>query len=58
VHLRQEVRQDLLVEAKKSKPWKLLRVIPGIGPIRAGLVMALEEKEVRFDTHYLKPQAA
>jgi len=38
--LRQEVRRDLLAEAKKHKPWKLLRLIPGIGPIRAALVMA------------------
>src|SRR5215813_14336162 len=30
--LRQEVRRDLLVEAKKHKAWKLLRQIPGIGP--------------------------
>src|SRR6266566_368358 len=30
--LRQEVRRDLLLEAKKHKAWKLLRQIPGIGP--------------------------
>jgi N-terminal domain of reverse transcriptase len=29
--LRQEVRRDLLQEAKKHKAWKLLRQIPGIG---------------------------
>jgi transposase len=39
--LRQEVRRDLLLEAKKHKTWKLLRQIPGIGPIRAALLMAL-----------------
>src|SRR5271157_5827917 len=39
--LRQEVRQDLLVESKKHKAWKLLRQIPGIRPIRAALLMAL-----------------
>ena len=27
--LRQEVRRDLLLEAKKQKAWKLLRYIPG-----------------------------
>jgi len=32
--LHQEARRDLLLEAKKHKPWKLLRLIPGIGPIR------------------------
>src|SRR6516164_8696448 len=32
--LRQEVRRDLLLEVKKHKAWKLLRQIPGIGPIR------------------------
>ena len=35
--LRQEVRRDLLLEAKKHKAWKLLRQIPGIGPIRAAI---------------------
>jgi transposase len=39
--LRQEVRRDLLVESKKHKAWKLLRLIPGIGPIRAALLIAL-----------------
>jgi transposase len=36
--LRQEVRKDLLVESKKHKAWKLLRQIPGIGPIPSGPV--------------------
>src|SRR5499425_591576 len=48
--LRQEVRRDLLAEAKKHKPWKLLRLIPGIGPIRAALVMALMQTPHRFRT--------
>ena len=39
--LRQEVRRDLLLESKKHKAWKLLRLIPGIGPIRAALLIAL-----------------
>ena len=36
--LHQEARRDLLLEAKKHKPGKLLRLIPGIGPIRAAIV--------------------
>jgi transposase len=48
--VRQEVRPDLLVEAKKHKAWKLLRQIPGIGPIRAALLMALIQTPHRFRT--------
>lgn len=48
--LRQEVRRDLLVEAKKHKAWKLLRQIPGIGPIRAALLMAVMQTPHRFRT--------
>src|SRR6516225_7442192 len=48
--LRQEVRRDLLAEAKKHKPWKLLRQIPGIGPIRAALLVALMQTPHRFRT--------
>jgi transposase len=48
--LRQEVRRDLLVESKKHKAWKLLRLIPGIGPIRAALLIALIQTPYRFRT--------
>jgi transposase len=48
--LRQEALRDSLLEAKKHKPWKLLRLIPGIGPIRAALVMALIQTPHRFRT--------
>ena len=48
--LRPEVRRDLLVEAKKHKAWKLLRHIPGIGPIRAALLMAVMQTPHRFRT--------
>jgi transposase len=48
--LRQEVRRDLLVEAKKHKPWKLLRQIPGIGPIRAAVLIAVMQTPHRFRT--------
>ena len=48
--LRQEVRRDLLVESKKHKPWKLLRQIPGIGPIWGALLIALMQTPHRFRT--------
>src|SRR6266704_5566115 len=48
--LRQEVRRDLLIEAKKHKAWKLLRQIPGIGPIRAAVLIALIQTPHRFRT--------
>jgi transposase len=48
--LRQEVRRDLLLESKKHKAWKLLRQIPGIGPIRAALIMAILQTPHRFRT--------
>ena len=48
--LRQEVRRDLLAERKKHKAWKLLRKIPGIGPIRVALLIALMQTPHRFRT--------
>ncbi len=48
--LRQEVRRDLLLESKKHKAWKLLRQIPGIGPIRAAVLMAILQTPHRFRT--------
>ena len=48
--LRQQVRRDLLVESKKHQAWKLLRQIPGIGPIRAALLIALMQTPNRFRT--------
>jgi transposase len=48
--LRQEVRRDLLAESKKHKAWKLLRQIPGIGPIRAALLIAIMQTPHRFRT--------
>ena len=48
--LRQLVRRDLLAESKKHKAWKLLRQIPGIGPIRAALLIALMQTPHRFRT--------
>ena len=48
--LRQQVRQELLAEAKKHGAWKLLRGIPFIGPIRAALLIALIQTPHRFRT--------
>jgi len=48
--LRQEVRRDLLLEGKRHKAWRLLRLIPGIGPIRAALLLALIQTPHRFRT--------
>ena len=46
--LRQDVRQELLTEAKKHEAWKLLRQIPFIGPIRAALIIAMLQAPHRF----------
>src|SRR5215468_2652037 len=48
--LRQEARRDLLIESRKHKIWKLLRLIPAIGPIRAALLIALMQTPHRFRT--------
>src|SRR6516164_4521421 len=48
--LRQEVRKDLLAEIRKHKAWKLLRQIPGIGPIRAAVLIAVMQTPHRFRT--------
>jgi transposase len=48
--LRQEVRRELLAEARKHDAWKLLRGIPFIGPIRAAVLIALMQTPHRFRT--------
>jgi transposase len=48
--LRQEVRRELLTEARKHDARKLLREIPFIGPIRAALLIALIQTPHRFRT--------
>jgi transposase len=48
--LRQGVRRDLLAESRKQAATKLLRQIPGIGPIRAALLVALLQTPDRFRT--------
>jgi transposase len=47
---RQEIRRDLLLEARKHQAWRLLRLIPGIGTIRAALLLALIQTPHRFRT--------
>jgi transposase len=46
--LRREVRREFLEESRKQKAAKLLRQIPCIGPIRAGLLIALMQTPHRF----------
>jgi transposase len=48
--LRQQVRQELLAEARKHGAWKLLRGIPSIGPIRAAVLIAILQTPYRFRT--------
>jgi len=48
--LRQEVRCELLAEAKRHEAWKLLRQIPFIGPIQAALLIAMLQTPHRFRT--------
>src|ERR1700684_4402044 len=46
--LRQQVRRELLAEAKKHKAWKLLCQIPSIGPIRAAVLLGILQTPHRF----------
>ena len=48
--LRQAVRRHLLAASRKQSATKLLRQIPGIGPIRAALLVALLQTPHRFRT--------
>ena len=48
--LRQQVRRELLAEARKHPAMRLLRQIPSIGPIRAALLIALMQTRNRFRT--------
>lgn len=50
VVLRKQARQELLVEGKKHKAWKLLRSIPALGPIRTAVLMAILQTPHRFRT--------
>ncbi len=48
--LRQQVRQDLLIESARHPATRRLRQIPSIGPIRAALLIALLQTPHRFRT--------
>jgi transposase len=48
--LRQRVRRELLVESRKHTITAQLRQIPGVGPIRAALLVALIQTPPRFRT--------
>jgi transposase len=48
--LRQSVRRDLLAESRKHSATKWLRQVPGIGPIRAAVLIALLQTPERFRT--------
>jgi transposase len=49
-HLRQQARRELLVESRKHSITAKLRQIPGLGPIRAALAVALIQTPNRFRT--------
>jgi transposase len=48
--VRQEVRRELLAEAKKHQDWKQLCQIPSIGPIRAAVLLGILQTLHRFRT--------
>jgi transposase len=48
--VRQQARKELLAEARKHSATKLLRQIPGIGPLRAAQLVALTQTPHRFRT--------
>jgi transposase len=48
--VRQEVRRELLAEAKKHQSWKQLCQIPSIGPIRAAVLLGILQTPHRFRT--------
>jgi transposase len=48
--VRQEVRRELLAEAKKHQAWKQLCQIPSIGPIRAAVLLGILQTPHRFRT--------
>jgi transposase len=48
--LRVEAEAALLAEAKKHRASRLLQTVPGIGPIRAALIVAVVDTPFRFRT--------
>jgi transposase len=49
--VRQQVRRELLAEAKKHPAWKWLCQIPSIGPIRAAVLLGILQTPHRFRTN-------
>jgi transposase len=49
--LRRQAKQSLLAESRQQGVQKLLRTIPGIGPLRAALLIALMQTPHRFRTN-------
>src|SRR5262249_967725 len=48
--LRQEAQRDLLIESRKHKIWKLLRLIPTISPIQTAILIAMMQTPHHFRT--------
>src|SRR5208282_3988180 len=48
--VRQQARKELLAEGRKHSATKLLREIPGMGPLRAAQLVALMQTPHRFRT--------
>jgi hypothetical protein len=51
--VRQQVRRELLAEAKKHPAWKRLCQIPAIGPIRTAVLLGILQTPHRFRTQRL-----
>jgi len=49
--LRRQAKQSLLTESRRHGVQKLLRTVPGIGPLRAALLIALIQTPHRFRTN-------
>jgi len=50
VQLREEAEKDLMAEARKHPEVKILRSIPGIGPLRAAVILGFAITPYRFRT--------
>jgi transposase len=49
-HLSEEAAKDLVVEARKHAATRILRSVPGIGPIRAAMILGVAGTPHRFRT--------
>jgi len=50
MELHQEATKDLMVESRRHPESKLLQSIPGIGPLRAAVILAFSITPYRFRT--------